>query len=224
MTTATIAVKGSASDDFPADYAIAHFSYEFDAPARSEALAGANAVITQLRTTVAHLGAGAREMKVQSFRVEETFNHVGPEKVREPAGWTANVGGQLLIEPGTVPTAVAELVKAGVTTHQLTWHLDPDTRLRAHRSVRRQAVTDASEAANDFALALGGELGRLITLADPGLLGAAGFSNGAVRASTMTATATSRASGASWDEYVDIDPEVITISANVEASYKVTLP
>jgi hypothetical protein len=30
-------------------------------------------------------------------------------------------------------------------------------------------------------------------------------------------------SGASWDESVDIDPGVITISANVEASYEVTL-
>jgi uncharacterized protein len=224
MTTATIAVKGSASDDFPADYAIVHFGLEFNAPARSEALAGGNAVVAQLRESVALVGAGVREMKVQSFRVEETFNHVGPDRVREHSAWVAQVGGQLLVEPGTVPAAIAELIRTGVQTHQLTWHLDPDTRLQAHRAVRREAVADAREAANDFALALGADLGRLITLADPGLLGAAVFSNGPTRAATMARASSARASDVSWDGSVDIDTAMITISANVEASYEVTLP
>jgi uncharacterized protein YggE len=224
-TTATIAVKGSASDDFPADYAIVHFGHEFSASARSEALTGGNAVIAQLRDNVAHVGAGVREMKVQSFRVDETFNHVGPERIREHSGWAAHVGGQLLVEPATVPAAIAELIKAGVRTHQLTWHLDPDTQLKAHRAVRRDAVADAREAANDFALALGANLGRLITLADPGLLGATGFTNVATRSAARMASATSApTSEVSWDEYVDIDPALITVSANVEASYEVTLP
>jgi hypothetical protein len=37
------------------------------------------------------------------------------------------------------------------------------------------------------------------------------------------AVATAGTSTTSWDELVDIDPAVITISANVEASYEVTL-
>ena len=97
MTTATIAVKGSASDDFPADYALVQFGHEFNAPARSEALAGGNAVIAQLRGAVAQIGAGVREMKVQSLRVQETFNHVGPDHIREHAGWAGQLSGQLLI-------------------------------------------------------------------------------------------------------------------------------
>ncbi|HXC19728.1 MAG TPA: SIMPL domain-containing protein [Acidimicrobiales bacterium] len=220
MTTATIAVKGSASDDFPADYATLQFGHEFHAAARSEALAGGNSVITQLRDTVAHVGADVREMKVQSLRVQETFDHVGPDHVREHTGWVAQLGGQLLIEPGAVPSSVAELIRIGVTVYQLTWHLDPDTELQAHRAVRRLAVADAKEAANDFALALGADLGSLIALADPGLLGAA-YAN-ATRGSSHMRMA-SATSGASWDGYVDIDPELITISANVEASYEVTL-
>ena len=220
MTTATIAVKGSASDDFPADYATLQFGHEFHAAARSEALAGGNSVITQLRDTVAHVGADVREMKVQSLRVQETFDHVGPDHVREHTGWVAQLGGQLLIEPGAVPSSVAELIRIGVTVYQLTWHLDPDTELQAHRAVRRLAVADAKEAANDFALALGADLGSLIALTDPGLLGAA-YAN-ATRGSSHMRMA-SATSGASWDGYVDIDPELITISANVEASYEVTL-
>ena len=219
MTTATIAVKGSASDDFPADYAIAHFGYEFNAPERSEALAGGNAVVARLRESVAQ-AVGIREMKVHSFRVEETYNHVGPDHVREHSGWVAQVGGQLLIEPSAVSAAVAELIKTGARTNELTWHLDPDTQLQAHRAVRRQAVANASEAANDFALALGAQMGRLITLADPGLLGTRPNAGWVAAA----ATARSRRSDASWDEFIDIDLEVITISANVEASYEVTLP
>ncbi len=222
MTTATIAVKGSASDDFPADYATVFFGHEFNAPARSEALAGGNAVIAQVRDAAARLGTGVREVKVQSLRVQETFNHVGPDHIREHAGWTAQLSGEIRIEPGTVPTASAELIKMGVRIDYLTWHLDTDTALRAHRAVRRLAVADAKEAANDFALALDANLGNLITLADPGLLGATDF---VVRGPTTRrlASATAGASTTSWDEYVDIDPEVITIWANVEASYEVTL-
>jgi uncharacterized protein YggE len=223
-TTATIAVKGSASDDVPADYAIAHFGYEFNAPARSEALAGGNAVIDQLRATVAHIGVGVREMKVQSFRVEETFNHVGPDHVREHTGWVAQIGGQIQVESDSVPAAIAELIKTGVRTHQLTWHLDKDRQLQAHRAVRREAVADAREAANDFALALGADLGRLITLADPGLLGSAAFASGPITRAASMASAVSRSSDASWDQFVDVDPAMITISANVEASYEVSLP
>jgi uncharacterized protein YggE len=221
MPTATIAVKGSASDDFPPDYAIAHFGNEFSAAARSEALAGGNAVIAQLRDTVAHVGKGVREIRVQSLRVQETFNHVGPDHVREHSGWVAQLGGQLLIEPSKLPIAYARLIQMGVRIHQLSWHLDPDTDLQARRAVRRLAVADAREAANDFALALGANLGSLIALADPGLLGATLFANGA-RGSSHMGFASAMSSGASWDEFVDIDPEVITISANVEASYEVT--
>jgi uncharacterized protein YggE len=219
MTTATIAVKGSASEDFPADYATAFFGHEFNAAARSEALAGGNAVIAQLRETIARVGSGAREMKVQSLRVQETFNHVGPDHVREQTGWAAQLGGWILIEAGTVPVAVAQLIKTGVRISHLTWHLDLDTELRAHRAVRRLAVADAREAATDFALALDADLGRLITLADPGLLGVGDFE---VRGPRSMRSA-SAMSGTSWDEYVDIDPEEITIWANVEASYEVTL-
>jgi hypothetical protein len=222
MTTATIAVKGGASDEFPADFAIVHFVHQFTAPARSEALAGGNAVIAQLRDAAANVGAGVREMKVRSLRVEETFNYVGPDRIREHSGWTAQVEGELLVEPGTIPEAVADLIRTGVSIRHLSWHLDKDTEARAHRAVRRLAVADAVDAANDFAFALGATLGRLITLADPGLLGAASFTSGS-RMASHRAVATAGTSTTSWDELVDIDPAVITISANVEASYEVTL-
>jgi uncharacterized protein YggE len=221
MTTATIAVKGSASKDFPADYAVVFFGHELNAPARSEALAGGNAVIAQMRGTVAHLGAGVREMKVQALRVQETFNYVGPDHIPEHSGWVAQLGGELRIEVGTVPAAMAELIRLGVRIHYLSWHLDADTELRAHRAVRRRAVADAKEAALDFALALEANLGNLITLADPGLLSTGDFEVRGGGPHRRLASATS--GGATWDEYVDIDPEAITIWANVEASYEVTL-
>lgn len=222
MTTATIAVKGSASDEFTADFAIVHFGHQFIALARSEALAGGNAVISQLRDVAAHAGAGVREMKVRSLRAEETFNHVGPDHIREHSGWAAQVEGELLAEPGAIPAVIADLIRTGVSIRHLSWHLDPDTEARAHRAVRRLAVADAVDAAKDFALALGATLGSLIALADPGLLGAATFQNGA-RMSSHMAVASGRATSGSWDEQVDIDPAVITISANVEASYEVSL-
>jgi uncharacterized protein YggE len=222
MVKATVAVKGSASEDFPADYATLHFGHEFHAPARSEALAGGNAVIAQVRDAVAYMESGVREMKVQSLRVHETFEHVGPDHVREHSGWVAQLNGELLMATMNVSTASAELIKLGVRIDNLTWHLDPDTALRAHRAVRRLAVADAKEAANDFAVALDAQLGNLITLADPGLLSAADV-EARGRSSWRLASATAGAPSTSWDEYIDIDPGVITIWANVEASYEVTL-
>jgi uncharacterized protein YggE len=220
MTTATIAVKGSARDDFPADYAIIHFGHELASSARSEALAEGNAVIGQLRDAVASAGNGVREIKVRAPRIHETFNHVGPSQVPEHSGWVAQLGGQLFVEAGSISAVSATIIKVGVTINQLTWHLDPDSELRARRAVRRLAVTDAQEAANDFALALGAGLGRLIALADPGLLGA----TVSARSASHMGFASAMSGTPSWDECVDIDPETVTISANVEASYEVTLP
>ena len=134
----------------------------------------------------------------------------------------SGLDGQVLVGPSTVPVTIAALIKTGVRIDQLSWHLDRVTELQAHRAVRRLAVADAREAANDFALALGGSLGHPITLADPGLLGATMVASGP-RRSSYTAVATAGSSDASWDESVDIDPGLITISANVEASYEVTL-
>src|SRR5664280_680266 len=127
MTTATSAVKGSASDEFPADFAIVHFTHQFTAPARSEALAEGNAVVAQLRVTAAHAGGGVREMKVRSLRVEEMFNFVGPDHVREKSGWTALVMGELLVEPGDVAEVVAAMNDVGVSSTQMRWDLDRDT-------------------------------------------------------------------------------------------------
>lgn len=225
MTTATIAVKGGASDDVPADFAIVHFSHQFTAPARSEVLAEGNAVVAQLRDTAARAGAGVRTMKVRSLRVEEMFNFAGPDHVREQSGWTAQLVGESLVEPVNVPEVVAVLIKIGVSIGHIGWHLDPDTEANAHRAVRRLAVADAKDAANDFALALGATLGRLVTLADPGLLGAASFQNSS-RASARSTSgffASASSSATPWDEHVDIDLDVVTVSANVEASYEVNL-
>lgn len=222
MTTATIAVRGSASDEFLADFALVQFGHQFTALARSESLARDNEVTAHLRDIFAQMGSGVREMKVQSLRVEETFIQVGPDHIRESSGWAAQLWGRLLVDPSTVSSAMAELNTTGVRINQLTWHLDPDTEARAHREVRRLAVANARDAADDFALALGATLGSLITLADPGLLSSATFQNGARRTSHM-GLASAGAAAASWDGHVDIDPDEITVSADVEASYEVTL-
>jgi uncharacterized protein YggE len=220
MTTATIAVKGSASDDFPADYALVQFGCEFNTPARSEALAGGNSLIAAVRDTAAHLGDAVREIKVATLRVHETFNFVGSDNEREHAGWVAQLDGRLLLEPNIVPVAIAALIKTGVRVDNVSWRLDRDNELEARRAVRHLAVADAKDAAHDFALALGANLGNLLTLADPGLLGAASFADVPRRSAQMLASAASRPT---WDEFVDIDRELITISAHVEASYEVIL-
>jgi uncharacterized protein YggE len=133
--------------------------------------------------------------------------------------------GEAFVEPGSVPEVAAVLTKVGVSISHVTWQLEPETEASAHGVVRRQAVADALEAANDFAAALGGTVGGLITLADPGLLGDGAFqgnSRGPTRAAGAFLAAAS-SSAAPWDQRVDIDPYPITVSASVEASYEVNL-
>jgi hypothetical protein len=124
-----------------------------------------------------------------------------------------------------VSATVASLIQVGVSISHISWHLDPENEANAHRAVRRQAVGDALQAANDFASALGGTVGDLITLADPGLLSAGSFAgNPRVTkraAGAFSASATSSATP--WDDSVDIDSYAVTVSASVEASYAVNL-
>ncbi len=222
MSSATIAVKGNASEEFPADFAGIHFQHLFTSPARSDALAHGNAVITQLRDVGALNTLHVREMKVRSLSVEETFTSVGPDHIREPSGWSVLVTGDAHADASSLPEVVAALTRVGVSIVNVTWHLDPATEASAQREVRRQAVDNAFEAANDFAAALGGTLGDLITLADPGLLSAGASGNPRTRsAGAFLASATSH--GSPWDDRVDIDTSVITITASVEASYVVNL-
>jgi hypothetical protein len=223
MSTATIAVKGNAREEFPADFAVIHFQHQYTMPARSEALAHGNAVVAQLRDVAAQTTTGVREMKVRSLRVEEAFTG-RPDHILEPSGWGVHITGETMVEIDSVPEIVAALTKVGVSISHVSWHLETETEARAHRAVRRQAVADALEAANDFAAALGGTVGDLITLADPGLLSAGAFT-GNSRGPTRTSGASlaSATSGTPWDERVDIDPYVITVSASVEASYVVNL-
>jgi uncharacterized protein YggE len=220
MPTATIAVKGTASDQFPADFGGIHFQHHFTMPARSDALAHGNAVIAQVRELGAQ-SAGVREIKVRSLRVEEVFNSVGPE----PSGWSVHIAGEAYADTVSVSAVVASLIQVGVSISHISWHLDPETEASAHRAVRRQAVADALRAASDFASALGGAVGHLITLADPGLLSAGSYAgNSPVRtraAGAFLASATSSATP--WEDNVDIDSYAFTVSASVEASYVVNL-
>jgi uncharacterized protein YggE len=223
MPSATIAVKGSASEEYRADFGVIHFQHQFTTPARSEALTHGTEVIAQLRAVAADSNPGVREMKVRSLSVDESFRSVGPDRIPEPSGWSVQVVGETSVAAVSVPEIAATLTKVGVSINQITWHLESETGANAHRAVRRQAVADALEAAHDFAAALGGTVGALITLADPGLLSAGAFS-GATRGRTegqFFAAATS--GGTPWDGRIDIDPSMITVSASVEASYVVNL-
>jgi len=223
MNTATIAVNGSASGDFPPDYAVVHVNHQLTMPARSEALAEGNAVISRLRALAATADAGVREVKVRSLRASEMFNYVSPERPREPFGWSVQVISEIEVVPTHASTLVAALIKLGISVQYVTWHLDHASEVAAFRAVRRRAVAEAAVAAEDFADALGGALGVLLTLSDPGLLdGDFEVRGGQVpmgSARRMSASATS----GEWNDDVDIDPDDITVSANVQARYEVVL-
>ena len=120
MSSATIAVKGNASEEFAADFADVHFRHLFTSPARSDALAHGNAVIAQLRDVGAQSTLRVRDMKIRSLSVEEAFTTVEPDHVREPTGWSVLVTGEVRADAESVPEVVAALTRVGVTIVNVT--------------------------------------------------------------------------------------------------------
>ena len=132
-----------------------------------------------------------------------------------PEGHAATVSGTADVTAEEVGVVVTVLVAAGARIGWLGWDLDVDN--AAYRKVRQEAVADAHRAASDFAEAVGASLGALVTLADPGLLGAGVPSEHgdlSIRASASYSIEPV--------EELDLDPEPQTVSAHVEACFRLT--
>jgi hypothetical protein len=205
----TVSVRGDAHLDVDPDHGTISFSVETHASTAAKALERAVRIADTCREALAD-AAGVRRVEIGRARVRER-KHWNQKQDRWIAdGHDATIGGSTDVSAADVGAAVAALVAAGAQVNWVGWSLDDDN--PAYREVRKLAVAEAHRAAVDFADAVGTTLGALVTLADPGLLGAGVpvHDDRMVMHAEMAAPVV---------EELELDPERQTIFARVEACF-----
>lgn len=107
-----------------------------------------------------------------------------------------------------VSTLVAELAEAGLST-DVQWTLTEVTRRRAERRMRKAAVDEAREVANDYAEALGQRIERVVSISDAP-------SGGGVPTAGLARAAAAPASA-------EVTIGEITVSATVQGVYEAAI-
>ena len=215
-TPVTLNVRGSASLEVPPDYASVSLSADATRATRESALEVVQSTVFELRQALEDR-PDVRAVSLSRIRVQEATEYDRDLQTRVHTGWTATVTGKVLIDTDHVTVVVARVAATAGEIGYLSWYLDDDN--EAYRQVRVDAVADAFRAAGDFAGALNRQLGELRVLADPGLLSAQ-----AAEAEPMArAMAFDGAAGGIADDGVEIelDPEMQTVYASVEATFDV---
>jgi len=208
---ATLNVRGMATEDVEPDYGVIHCSAIGRADTAAAALERATVIADGMRAAAADV-ASVRSMRLSRASVHEMLEWDESTHAQRSVGWQASIGGSAEVEAAGVPEVAGDLVAAGAEMSHVSWCINDDN--AAYRRVRARAVADARRAADDFADALGRQVGDLVSLADPGLLGG-GSAMPMARGEMVLALA----DGASAKAAVNVDTELIGVTAVVEASY-----
>jgi len=209
----TLSVRGEATLEVPADYAVVSVQVTGRDADRELAMGSVADVAEGVRAAVA-AATGVRRSALSRLRVVEVQEWDDAKRQQIRGGWEASMSGSLELDAAEVGQVAAAVVQAGAQVTWVDWRVEQGN--PGHREVRRLAVLDAARAAADFAAALGGSAGTLLQLADPGLLesGGGGFRNAGA---TPAFRAMSNAGAGSGE--VQLDPQPILLECVVEARY-----
>lgn len=208
--TAELRVRGSARREVAPDYAVAQVTLSAEDPDRNTALLAVEGQLERFRAaTDGH--NDIRTSRISNIRVSENFRWNPTTNSQEAIGWVASLHGTVQADTDAVPAVVGRLTGTGAQIGYLEWRLELDN--PAYREVRQESVADAARAAEDFAAALGRQLGDLMVLADAGLLGA----ESPVHPGPIMARAMSSDGAVSGP--IDLDPAPQVVTATVEATF-----
>ena len=205
---AQLHVRGSAEREVKADYASISVSVTARAPRRQDALKRATALLDDLRAATD--ANDVRSARMPGVHLGEDHRWNPQTNAYEHEGWVASINGTVEVLTDFVPDVVARVGQTGATVSYVDWRLDRDN--PAHREVRAEAVEAAFRAAEDFASALGRNLGELRVLADPGLL--------SVGAEPRVTPLAARAMASDTPAPLPLDPQPQLVSASVEATFE----
>jgi len=209
----TLSVRGEATLEVPADYAVVSVQVTGRDADRELAMSSVADVAEGVRAAV-DAAPGVRRPALSRLRVVEVQEWDDAKRETVGRGWEASVSGAVEVDAAEVGRMAAAVVQAGAQVTWVDWRVERGN--PGHREVRRLAVLDAARAAADFAAALGGSAGPLLQLADPGLLESG---PGAVRYAGPTPAALAMSSGGAGSGEVELDPQPIVLECAVEARY-----
>jgi len=206
----TLAVRGEASVEVLADQAVVSVHLQREDPDRELAAAGAGELARAVRSVVAD-ATGVRRSTISRLHVTEVSTWDEQRHANVRAGWQATLGGTVVADAAAVGALAGDLVAVGAQILGVDWRVDDDN--PAHREVRRLAVADAERAAADFAAALGGTVGRLLELADSGLM------SSVPQAVSLGMVSPGMALVRGGTGAVEVDAQLLQLRAVVEARY-----
>lgn len=207
---AEMRVRGSAHRELAPDYAVAQVSIAVRDDDRSAALAAVKAQLATFREAVEGHD-DIRSSRMSSIRVTENYEWNPKTNTQEQRGWIASVNGSVEADTESVPEVIGRIADTGAQIGYVDWRLDVANPV--YREVRKEAVADAVRAAEDFAAALGRQVGDLRVLADSGLLG------GESPTSPAPMMARAMSSDMAGAGPIDIDPAPQFVTASVEATF-----
>jgi len=208
----TLNVSGDAELAVVADYATVSVSTEVNKPTRETATQAIQPLLDRLRAALVNQ-PDARNASISRLRVTHETRWDRKREEHVDAGWDARVSGSAEVVAADLKSVTARVLAADAEISNIHWQLDADN--VGYRTVRKAAVHVARTAAEDFADALNKELGQLVVLSD------AGLSAPQIQSNPFFDELGSAPTGAApdGDEELILDPPMITIGAEVEATY-----
>ncbi len=212
-----VSVIGTAAQEVQPELATLSVQLRAEDKERAAALRRINDRGTTLDTVVKGFRDAVERVETEVVRVTPVFKGDRPRE--RVSGYTATLVKRLTVidfsRLGEMLAQVADLELATVTGPW--WDLRPDS--AARRQARLAAVRDAVRQAHDYAAAVGSQLAELVELADTGLLGrhqaSPRFSYSAASPQAMAAP----------DEMTfDLEPQLQTVEATIEARFRITVP
>lgn len=212
-----IVVKGEGEASCLPDRAVVGVTVDAQSPTRDAAYQEAAASAKQVDDVIeSHRGVLGR-VTTAALVVQPTTRWKKGEWSH--TGWRARRSTQLEVHGfDQLGELIAELTGAGAAISGPRWEIDASNPV--HRDTRRAAAEDARRRAEDYAAALGLELGGVAWITEPGLRG----SPGADRSIRTLAAMSPAPPGADAEEVIDVAPEELTISATVEVGFSLPGP
>lgn len=204
-TTTEIITTGAAARTLAADRATLHLRVSVTDANREDAVRRAaelHAALVRRAEALVEAGEAERFEADPLTTSSSSWEQDGSRRTEHYAGASVRA---LLLRLDLVGELTAELATTGVDP-SVEWRLSDELRRGVESELRREAVADARDRAEDYAVAVGTTLGAVLEVREPG---SAGGSGGATFADARFARAAS--------------PAVVVTEGQLEVSASVTL-
>jgi uncharacterized protein YggE len=205
-----IVVRGEGEIRVMPDRATVHVVVDGEGSSREEAYAAAARSAAAVDDVLKAEADAFERVATAALVVQPRTRWQDGEAVR--TGWTAARASVLEVRDlNRLGDLLAQLASSGGNISGLTWGLDPSH--TASGEARSRAGQDARLRAEQYAAALGVKLGAVAWVAEPGLRGRDHPSG------PPAMLATARAVAPMAPQTIDVSPEELTISAEVEVGF-----